>query len=68
MENIVVSSIMNFAREHSMICPEHFCFRNGRSCESELLGLVDEISEDILLTHKLRHYRIAGQVNNCKSA
>ena len=46
-EHILVSSIMNFAETNQIICPEQHGFRKKRSCESQLIGLVDEISHSL---------------------
>ncbi|KAK2167742.1 hypothetical protein NP493_1264g00008 [Ridgeia piscesae] len=43
MEHIIASHIMS----HSILCPEQHGFRCGRSCETQLLGYVDEASEEL---------------------
>ena len=47
MEHIVVSHIMNHAENHNIIGSEQHGFRKGRSCETQLLGLMDELSEEV---------------------
>ncbi len=46
-EHIIVSAVMGHAESNIIICKEQHGFRRGRSCESQLLGLVDEISAAI---------------------
>ena len=36
---------MDCAEKHGMLCPEQHGFRKGSSCESQLLELVDDVSE-----------------------
>lgn len=47
MEHIVTSTIMQFCEDQNILCPEQHGFRKGRSCETQLLGLVDEITYDL---------------------
>ena len=47
MEHIITSSVMSFAEKHSIICDEQHGFRRHRSCESQLLGLVDDLADDL---------------------
>eukprot|EP00745_Piridium_sociabile_P027724 TRINITY_DN44613_c1_g1_i1.p1 TRINITY_DN44613_c1_g1~~TRINITY_DN44613_c1_g1_i1.p1 ORF type:complete len:604 (+),score=154.71 TRINITY_DN44613_c1_g1_i1:145-1812(+) len=44
LEHIVVSTIMGFAEANNILSEAQHGFRRGRSCESQLLGLVDELS------------------------
>lgn len=37
---------MPYAEDHMQFCPEQNGFRNGRSCETQLLGLIDEVTHD----------------------
>ena len=45
LEHIVTSHIMAHFEEHDVLCPEQHGFRRGRSCETQLLGYVDETTE-----------------------
>ena len=47
MEHIVTSTVMTFAEENNIICNEQHRFRRYHSCESQVLGLVDELSDDL---------------------
>ena len=87
LEHIIVHTIMDFAETNNIFCREQHGFRKKRSCVSQLLGLMDEIThsrdrgkqQDMLvmdfakafdkvshslLTHKLQHYGITGNINN----
>ena len=44
LEHIIVHKIMNFAENNNILCREQHGFRRHRSCTSQLLGLVDDIS------------------------
>ena len=44
MEHILVSHIMKFA-ERNILCKEQHGFRRGRSCESQLIGLIDQVTD-----------------------
>ncbi|KAL8609842.1 hypothetical protein ACOMHN_020677 [Nucella lapillus] len=44
LEHIVVSTIMGFAEANNILRTEQHGFRKGRSCESQLLGLIDELT------------------------
>ncbi|XP_076448293.1 uncharacterized protein LOC143285011 [Babylonia areolata] len=44
LEHIVVSTIMGFAEANNILREEQHSFRRSRSCESQLLGLADELS------------------------
>ena len=47
LEHIVVSSVMNFVEDNNIICQEQHGFRKRRSCESQLIGFVDEVTDDL---------------------
>ena len=47
MEHIIASHIMSHLEKNSILCPEQHGFRCGRSCETQLLGYVDETSEKL---------------------
>ena len=44
LEHIIVHTIMDFAENNNILCREQHGFRKNRSCISQLLGLMDEIS------------------------
>ncbi|KAL8625338.1 hypothetical protein ACOMHN_044481 [Nucella lapillus] len=44
LEHILVRDIMTYCENHQIFCEEQHGFRRGRSCETQLLGLVDEVS------------------------
>ena len=48
MEHILVSSILKFCEEENIPCQEQHGFRRHHSCESQLIGLVDEVSSDLV--------------------
>ena len=45
LEHIIVGTIMDYCDIHNIICPQQHGFRRGHSCETQLLGLVDEITQ-----------------------
>ncbi|KAI8479428.1 hypothetical protein Bbelb_428470 [Branchiostoma belcheri] len=47
LEHILVSEIMSFCEEQQILCTQQHGFRKGRSCETQLLGLADEISHTL---------------------
>ncbi|KAI8477892.1 hypothetical protein Bbelb_443780, partial [Branchiostoma belcheri] len=47
MEHIVTSTIMTFTEENDIICPGQHGFRRRHSCETQLLGLAEDISNDL---------------------
>ena len=47
LEHIVVSSIMNHADTHSILYPLQHGFRKFRSCETQLLEFVDDVTKNI---------------------
>ena len=47
MEHVIVSAIKDFAEQQNILRPEERSFRKGHSCESQLLGFVDEATEDM---------------------
>ena len=42
--HIVISSIMQYAEDNIIIAPKQHGFKCGRSCETQLLGLITKIS------------------------
>ena len=49
MEHIVCSSLMNHAEYHNILYPLQHGFRPGRSCETQLLKMVNEVVNIIQL-------------------
>ena len=87
LEHIIVHNVMDFVENNNILCREQHGFRKKRSCVSQLIGLVDEVTHSrekgkqtdmlvmdfakafdkvshSLLTHKLQHYGITGNINN----
>ena len=44
LEHIVVHNVMTFAEKNNIFCREQHGFRKKRSCVSQLIGLLDEIT------------------------
>ena len=47
LEHIVVSNIMSYCENHSILCHNQHGFRRGHSCETQLLGFADEVSKHL---------------------
>ena len=47
MEHIITSHIMSHLEKNEILCPEQHGFRRGHSCETQLLGYVDEATREI---------------------
>ena len=47
LEHILVSTIMTYAESNDILCDEQHGFRRGRSCETQLIGFVDEVSHSL---------------------
>jgi hypothetical protein len=47
MEHVIVHSLMKHLEENDLLRQEQHGFRRGRSCESQLLGLIDEITQEL---------------------
>ena len=47
MEHIITSHIMSHLETDEILCPEQHGFRRGHSCETQLLGYVDEATREI---------------------
>ena len=47
LEHIVVSSIMNHADTHDILYPLQHGFRKFRSCETQLLEFIDDVTKNI---------------------
>lgn len=45
LEHILHSNIMNHLDKYSLLCDKQHGFRSGRSCETQLAGLVDDLAE-----------------------
>ena len=86
MEHILASNIMSHGENNNILYPLQHGFRRGRSCETQLIEFIDDLSSNLeegqqtdilimdfakafdkvdhsLLTHKLHHYGIRGEVN-----
>lgn len=44
LEHIIVHNIMNFVEQNNILCKEQHGFRKQRSCISQLIGLMDDIT------------------------
>ena len=44
LEHIIHSNIMNHMDKHSILCDRQHGFRSGRSCETQLAGLVNDLA------------------------
>ena len=86
MEHVIASQIMNHGEMNNILYTLQHGFRRGRSCESQLIEFIDDLSNNLhnnqqtdilvmdfakafdkvchsLLTHKLHHYGLQGNVN-----
>ena len=52
MEHIITSHIMIHAEKHNILCHQQHGFRRRRSCETQLIGYVDLITEEIMRGHQ----------------
>ena len=52
LEHIIVSAIMEFSDTHSLLCAEQHGFRKSHSCETQLIGLIDEVSHTLEQGHQ----------------
>ena len=57
--HIVISSIMQYAEDIIIIAPEQHGFKCGRSCKTQLLGLITKISD---LTHDFQAGKLVDLV------
>ena len=53
LEHIVVSHIMKYCEKHKILREEQHGFRSVHSCESQLLGFVDEVTEELEGGHQM---------------
>ena len=56
LEHIVVSSIMNHADTHDILCPLQYGFRKFRSCETQLLEFIDDVTKKHRKLYASRHF------------
>ena len=86
MELILACNLMRHGEHNSILYPLQHGFRKGRSCETQLIEFMDDLTSNLeeghqtdilimdfakafdkvdhsLLTHKLHHYGIRGEVN-----
>jgi hypothetical protein len=47
MEHVIVHSLMDHLEQNNILRPEQHGFRKGRSCVSQLVGLVDEMTQEV---------------------
>ena len=47
LEHIIYSNIVNHLDKHDVLCPHQHGFRKNRSCETQLIGLIDDFSKEI---------------------
>ena len=47
LENIIVSAVMRHSEENSILTDNQHGFRRGRSCEIQLLELVEELTTNL---------------------
>ena len=47
LEHILVSTILSYAEANDILCDQQHGFRRQRSCETQLLGFVDEVSHSL---------------------
>lgn len=47
MEHIIVSNMMDYFDTHSILCPQQHGFRSKHSCETQLIGFTQEISDSL---------------------
>ena len=47
LEHIIYSRIVNHLDKYNALCPHQHGFRKNRSCETQLIGLIDELSKGL---------------------
>jgi hypothetical protein len=47
LEHIIYSSIVNHLDKNNVLCPHQHGFRKNRSCETQLIGLIDDLSKGL---------------------
>jgi hypothetical protein len=52
MEHVVVHSLMGHLESNNILIPEQHGFRRQRSCETQLIGLVDELTQELENKHQ----------------
>ena len=53
LEHIVTGHIMRHLESNDILCREQHGFRRGRSCATQLLGFVDEVSRELAGGHQV---------------
>ena len=53
LEHIITSHIMTHFESNGILSEEQHGFRRGRSCETQLLGYVDEVTEELERGHQV---------------
>jgi hypothetical protein len=52
MEHVIVHAMMNHMETNRLLHPEQHGFRRQRSCETQLIGLVDELTQELENGHQ----------------
>ena len=47
LEHVIYSSIVNHLDKHNVLCSHQHGFRKNRSCETQLIGLIDDLSKGL---------------------
>ena len=47
LEHIIYSKIVSHLDKYNALCPHQHGFRKNRSCETQLIGLIDELSKGL---------------------
>jgi len=43
MEHVLYSSIMDHLTQHQILCEQQYGFRQGHSCETQLINVVEDV-------------------------
>jgi hypothetical protein len=61
MEHIIVSNVMKHMDENKILSEYQYGFRNQRSCESQIIGLVHDLTSIIRCHLYLFHFSMTVQ-------
>ena len=53
LEHIIYSRIINHLDIHNVLCSHQHGFRKNRSCETQLIGLIDDFSKGLDNNHQM---------------
>ena len=53
LEHIIYSRIINHLDKHNVLCSHQHGFRKNRSCETQLIGLIDDFSKGLDNNHQI---------------